>query len=108
MRIRCHALLSTLIAATALAACSGEPNESEVRAAYQSQLDQLPMDMGKSMKVSSFELLGCKGSDKAYECDVTVESETPIGKQKQSAQLRVVRAKDGWVITGAGGGGGRR
>jgi hypothetical protein len=102
-------LIAALTAALSLAACTGSPSESDVRAALIKQLDasqeQSRQIAGKNAfmdsladeqrkGISQLTLVGCKSDgEKTYLCDVA-------GKAG-AMQLRMLKGSDGWIAAEA-------
>ncbi|MDM0028403.1 zinc ribbon domain-containing protein [Variovorax saccharolyticus] len=85
----------------------GEPSEGDMTAAFESSMAQSNEAMSgltgskKAFKVYSVKKIGCKSDgEKAYRCDVESDIEAPmIGRNKGVANLRFVKASDGWTVT---------
>lgn len=92
--------------ALGLAACSGPPSDNDMKTALQNNVDQTVgglMGKGKAARdaTPTFDAvkgLGCKSDgDKAYRCDVEIETTSMFGKQKNAQSIRFVKGSDGWI-----------
>lgn len=104
-------LLSATVALLTLAACGGEPSESDIKTAFNKQVQAeakamqqfagtAGADMAKSMmpEVKSMKKIGCKeDGEKAYKCDVEMEVTQMGNTNKGAISLRFVKGSDGWV-----------
>ncbi|KIL97375.1 hypothetical protein CCC_00436 [Paramagnetospirillum magnetotacticum MS-1] len=98
-------------ACLALAACSGEPSESDMKAAVEqaygsvnAQLGGVGKLIGKdlSTKVKSFKKLACseaKGNP-GFACDFQMVVDGPLGEKTENASARFVKGDKGWAIFG--------
>ncbi|MGF6273409.1 hypothetical protein ABIB38_001783 [Massilia sp. UYP11] len=94
-----------LLVMGALSACSGQPSDSEMKEALQKTADQtMEAIVGKNANQSSrivynsVKSAGCKSDgEKAYRCDVEVETDSMLGKQKTVMPVRFVKTGDGWM-----------
>lgn len=103
------ALVAALSASALLAACSGSPGESDVRAALQKQVEagraQTEQVMGKNSfldsqidqqkkAIEAVKLIDCKSDgDKAYLCDVEAGG--------NAGRVRMLKGSDGWIASDA-------
>lgn len=103
-------MIIALAAALSLAACSGSPSESDVRAALGKQVDaglqQARQIAGKNsffeqeaeqqrQAIAGVKLIGCKSDgEKAYLCDI--EGKAGAG------QIRMLKGSEGWLVGAAG------
>lgn len=110
-------------ACVALAACSGEPSNADIRhaleknfeasaAAVQKMTGAMSGAMGAQQaaalaskmpqwKVNEVKKIGCKADGKAYLCDVDSDIEVPFaGRIQRVMPMRLIKASDGWQITG--------
>lgn len=97
--------LSVLVCLS-LAACSGSPSESDVRAAVSQQMQEqqkaqvaalgqstfLDQQFAQQKKaLDSLKLIGCKSDgEKAYNCDIEVGGKAISG--------RFVKGSNGWIV----------
>lgn len=106
---RAKPLLITAAACVLLAACGGEPSESDMKGAVEKTFggvnDELK-DVGKvigkdlSTKVTAFKKLACaeaKGNP-GYACDFEMSVDGPLGAQTQKASGRFVKSDKGWTV----------
>lgn len=72
----------------------------EKLAANTPQMEQMAKAL--QTKVHSVKKIGCKSAgEKAYRCDVEVDLENGLtGRQKQVMPVRMVKASDGWAMSG--------
>lgn len=89
-----------------LAACSGEPSESDLEKMVQSSVRQVNVQMGSLGSKTKAELhglkkLGCKSdAANAYLCDIEVDATHPLtGRNKTVSRVRTIKGSDGWVAT---------
>jgi hypothetical protein len=88
----------------ALSACSGQPSDNEMKVALQKTADQtmeaiVGKNAGKEYQTvyNTVKSAGCKSDgESAYRCDVEVEMESMLGKQKTVLPVRFVKTGDGW------------
>jgi len=90
--------------------CSSGPSESDIRAAFEAQIDEAARAAegfaGKGtadrfkVEIHSVEKLGCNASgDGAYLCDVKVDATAPLmGRTSQASTVRLRKTGDGWVL----------
>lgn len=91
--------------------CSSAPDEGDVRAAIEANLNQTNeamLEMAGSeaakhitrMSLEEFELLGCEeGGKDAYNCDVKVSIDTPMFPIRGKAMtLRLRKSGAGWTV----------
>lgn len=104
------AVLATLL----LGACSGEPSEPDIQAAFQRRSEQqsraLESMLGTQVasvagqlfgepEVRKARKIGCKADgDQAYHCDVELEVQVRGQARTQIRQVRFVKGSEGWVI----------
>jgi len=96
-------------ACLALAACSGEPSEADMKAAVEQtfggmneQLGDVGKLIGKdlSTKVKSFKKLACaeaKGNP-GFVCDFEMSLDGPLGQKTEKASARFVKGDKGWAV----------
>ncbi len=103
-----HMLRTALVLSSAvlLAACSGEPSESDIRSAVDKNIAETNKAMGDfgvkaESKVHELKKVGCKEDGKnAYKCDVDIDFEMPlVGRKKAVVPMRFVKASEGWVAS---------
>lgn len=104
-------LLSASVALLALTACGGEPSESDIKTAFNNQVQaeakamqqfagKAGADMAKSMmpEIKSIKKVGCKeDGEKAYKCDVEMEVTQSGTTNKGIVPMRFVKGSDGWM-----------
>lgn len=102
-------LIAVSAACGLLAACSGEPSETDMKAAVEQtfggmneQLGGVGKLIGKdlSTKVKSFKKLACaeaKGNP-GFACDFEMTVNGPLGEQNQKASARFVKGDKGWTV----------
>ncbi len=113
---------AVLLLAAALAACSGEPSNSDIESALDKHFTQaqaagdaaMTAMLGKqaadsapkmAWKINSLKKVGCKEEGGVYQCNVESDIELPmLGHLKQVLPLRLVKASDGWQLVGGFGG----
>ena len=97
---------------TFFAACSGsgEPSESDVRAAFQGSMDQVNQQVvamagqeaADKTRAELHELkkIACHPVEDsaAFDCEVQVEMTTMLGKQSSATTVRVVHSDNGWLM----------
>lgn len=115
-----NALLTSLLCALLLAAagCSGEPSETDIRAALEKDaakhgqaLNQTAQmfggagktltDMIGTMEIHAVKKIGCVAAKDApgFVCDVEIDMTVPLaGRSKDMASARFVKSPDGWVV----------
>lgn len=98
-----------LAACALLAACSGEPSDSDMKAAIEQtfggmneQLGGVGKLIGKdlSTKVKAFKKLGCaeaKGNP-GFACDFEMTVDGPLGTKTEKASARFVKGDKGWAV----------
>lgn len=103
------------LAVLLLAACSGEPSEPEIQAAFdrrgEQQAQALKSMLGTQLgtvagklfgepQVRNVRKIGCKADgEQAYRCDLEFEVQAMGQDTKQVAAMRFVKASEGWVLT---------
>jgi hypothetical protein len=95
---------ATLLVTGALSACSGQPSDNEMKVALQKTADQTMeaiagKNAGKDYRTvyNTVKSAGCKSDgESAYRCDVEVEMESMLGKQKTVLPVRFVKTGEGW------------
>jgi hypothetical protein len=104
-------LLSASFALLALTACGGEPSESDIKTAFNNQVQaetkamqqfagKAGADMAKSLmpEIKSVKKIGCKeDGEKAYKCDVEMEVTQSGTTNKGIVPMRFVKGSDGWM-----------
>jgi len=103
--------LAMLSSVAFLAACSGEPSESDIRSALEADIEgmnqavetlggDLARKKGLKMVLHEVEKVGCEKDAGGYRCDVVTDVETPfLGRRKNTATIRLVETKEGWRIS---------
>lgn len=107
---RCAPAAAFVLALGWMLGCSSGPSESDIRSAFDAQIDEAARaaegfagkgaaDLFK-VEIHSVEKLGCNASgDGAYLCDVKVDSTAPVvGRTSQSSTVRLRQTGDGWVL----------
>lgn len=94
-------IVATSFLALALSACSSGPSESDIKSVLEAGASEANAMGGSTFggyKIHDVEKVGCeKVADKAYVCDVKIESTAPfVGKQNRTTKIRMVKTKDGW------------
>lgn len=104
-----RSLVAVSAACLALAACSGEPSESDMKAAVEQtfggmneQLGGVGKLIGKdlSTKVKAFKKLACaeaKGNP-GFACDFQMTVDGPLGEKTEKASARFVKGDKGWAV----------
>jgi hypothetical protein len=99
------------LACMALAACSGEPSETDMKAAVEQtfggmneQLGGVGKLIGKdlSTKIKGFKKLACaeaKGNP-GFACDFEMTVDGPLGEKTEKASGRFVKGDKGWAVFG--------
>ena len=91
-----------------LTACSREPNEQELRHAYERNLAEtnaITNRMGSSkmhMSLQEFKKVSCTKADSknSYQCKIEVVLNTPLlGVQKQQGEIKANKQGNDWIIT---------
>ena len=98
---------TALAISLALGACSGPPNESELKAAVEGKMkadsEALERSIGKQGMPTKPELktvrkVGCKSDgDKAYRCEVELEVNHDGTLAKGTASMRFVKNGESWI-----------
>lgn len=103
----------TLLGMTLLTACSGEPSESDIKTAIQSEMDnsvkdashyggQMAGDMVQRMmpKLYGVHKIGCtKEEGASYICDVEIDAATVLSeRQKKISKMHFIKGSDGWMM----------
>jgi hypothetical protein len=106
-----RSLLAVSLACGLLAACSGEPSESDMKTAVEQtfggmneQLGGVGKLIGKdlSTKVKGFKKLACaeaKGNP-GFACDFEMTVDGPLGEKTEKASGRFVKGDKGWAVFG--------
>ena len=103
-----HVLLAA--GAALLAACSGEPSNSDIEKAVSAnaaqgsaQMEQLSRGSSKSFmpEVHSVKKLGCRQqTDTAYLCDIELDMTSPQGvRGKVPTSMRFIKGSEGWAAS---------
>ncbi|WP_043743266.1 hypothetical protein [Paramagnetospirillum magneticum] len=104
-----RSLLVVSAACALLAACGGEPSESDMKSAVEQtfggmneQLGGVGKLIGKdlSTKVKSFKKLACaeaKGNP-GFACDFQMVVDGPLGEKTEKASARFVKGDKGWAV----------
>lgn len=92
-------VLSLLVAASFLTACSGEPSEGDIKEAIKKERDAMPKEIqGFAPEVTSVKKIACSADgEKAYKCDLELEIKQMGTTTKTTAPVRFVKGSDGWV-----------
>ena len=95
-----------LLLALVLAACSGEPSNSDIEKAYQAGIDQanqlrekIPYP-GANFELHKVKKVSCKSAEgsSGYNCDVELDMTMPLlGRTQRIVNVRMVKGDDGWV-----------
>lgn len=107
-KIKICILLSTSFMLTA---CGGEPSERDIRGAVDRQLqsdikslEQMggkqasEMTKGLLPEIMSLKKIGCKADgEKAYKCDVELETKQMGMLNKSATSVRLLHGSDGWI-----------
>lgn len=95
-----------LLATLALAACSGEPSNSDIEKAYQNSIDQANQlrekipSPGGNFELHKVKKVSCKSANgsSGYNCDVELDMTMPLlGRTQRVVKVRMVKGDDGWV-----------
>jgi hypothetical protein len=106
---RAKALSVTIAACAALAACGGEPSESDLKAAMEQTFGGINQELGNvgkmigkdlTTKVQAMKKLGCAKAEgnPGYRCDFEMTISGPLGEQTQKASGRFVKGDKGWAV----------
>ncbi len=95
------------VIATLLAACSGAPSEGDIRSALERQqkaeaaaTPAMLQSFIPKVELTGVKKLGCEAAgEKAYRCDVEVTVKAMGKVATNSAQLRLVRGSEGWMVS---------
>lgn len=98
--------LCPLMCALMLAACAAEPNDEDIRLAYEHSLQSttgrfVGDQLAQNIKVLAAKKVACQKSAEApgYVCDFTYRSELPVvGQRDGSAKGRFVKGEQGWLL----------
>lgn len=93
--------------AALLAACSGAPGEGDIRSALERQqkaeaaaTSAMLKSFVPTVELTGVKKLGCDAAgEKAYRCDVEVTVKAMGRVATNSAQLRLVRGSEGWMVS---------
>jgi hypothetical protein len=94
-------LLSVLLTAMALSACSSEPSESEMGTALEAQFKiDAPVMKLTGIEYKSMKKIGCKeDGEKAFRCDVELKMGVAGADKMSPAKMRFVKTSEGWRVT---------
>ncbi|MCH4247556.1 MAG: hypothetical protein LKF82_06915 [Acinetobacter populi] len=91
-----------------ITACSREPSQQELQTLYQAKVNhtnqlasKIMQQKGDIIEVKSFEKIDCNAIEqsKDYQCRAKVTLSLPfLGEQQNTADLRVSKGENGWVI----------
>lgn len=108
-RARSRSLFTMAAACGLLAACSGEPSESDMKSAVEKTFSGMNSELGGvgkligkdlSTKVTAFKKLACaeaKGTP-GFSCDFQMTVDGPLGVKTEKASARFVKGDAGWTV----------
>ena len=100
-------LITLLIVASTLTACSRGPSEQDITAAYQKEVTQTNAMTSKlggkalEIKVNEVKKIDCKenGNTGQYHCQVEVDTTLPfVGQHREATELTISKGEQGWSI----------
>lgn len=106
-RRRAGIATAAVLTALLMSACSGAPSEGDIRGALERQqkaesaaLPGMLKGMLPSVELTNVKKVGCEAAgEKAYRCDVEVTVKAMGRVATNSAQLRLVRGSEGWMVS---------
>lgn len=100
-------LITLLIVASTLTACSRGPSEQDISTAYQKEVAQTNAMTSKlggkalEIKVNEVKKIDCKenGDTGQYRCQVEVDTTVPfVGQHREATELTLSKGEQGWSI----------
>lgn len=100
--------VSIIILALGVVACSREPNQEELQQLYSAKVnntnalaEKIMQQKGQIIQIKNFEKIDCNkiADSKDYLCRANISVSLPfLGEQKNTAEMKVTKGENGWVI----------